>query len=162
MSQYGGQYGPYYALDYWSVFSQATLLWFVDMEDGVSFVLRDLSNGVEAYAAKLLAFTERVRASEKPVKAFVTSYALKGGTATVNGIRVPATDFLLSEVCGFHGRLFNNGYNGKYINQHYFLHYEAMSYGVRIVKHREGGRGDVAITSKTQNVWAVNPQEVIR
>lgn len=87
---------------------------------------------------------------------------LKGGTATVNGIRVPATDFLLSEVCGFHGRLFNNGYNGKYINQHYFLHYEAMSYGVRIVKHREGGRGDVAITSKTQNVWAVNPQEVIR
>lgn len=75
---------------------------------------------------------------------------------------MPATDFLLSEVCGFHGRLFNNGYNGKYINQHYFLHYEAMSYGVRIVKHREGGRGDVAITSKTQNVWAVNPQEVIR
>ena len=162
MSQYGGQYGPYYALDYWSDFSQATLLWFVDMEDGVSFVLRDLSNGVEAYAAKLLAFTERVCASEKPVKAFVTSYALKGGTATVNGIRVHATDFLLSEVCGFHGRLFNNGYNGKYINQHYFLHYEAMSYGVRIVKHREGGRGDVAITSKTQNVWAVNPQEVIR
>lgn len=28
----------------------------------------------------------------------------------------------------------------------------------RIIKHREGGRGDVVIWSDSQNVWAVNPQ----
>lgn len=134
-----------------------TLFWFADMEDGVSFVLRDLSNGTEAYAAKMLAFTDRVRASKKHVKAFVTSYALKGDTATVNGIRVPATDFLLSEVCGFHG--FRVGPKWAYFPQHYFLHY--ASYGARIVKHREGGRGDVVLASDDQSVWAVNPQEIL-
>lgn len=156
---YGGQYGPYYALN-WSGFNQTTLLWFTDMEDGVSFVLRDLSNGTEAYAAKIRAFTDRVRASKKPIKAFVTSYAMKGDTATVNGIRVPATNFLLSEVCGFHGPRI--GPKWTYISQQVFLHYEAMSYGVRIVKRREGGRGDVVLASNTQSVWAANPKEVIR
>lgn len=149
---YGGQYGPYYALD-WGGFNQTNLFWFVDMEEGVSFVLRDLSNGTEAYAAKIRAFTDRVRASKNPIKAFVSSYALKGDTATVNGIRVPATNFLLSEVCGFYGSRI--GPKWTYIPQHFFLGY--TSYGVRVIKHREGGRGDVAITSDTQSVWAVNP-----
>lgn len=84
-------------------------------------------------------------------------HALKGDTATVNGIRVPATDFLLSEVCGFHG--FRVGPKWAYFPQHYFLHY--ASYGARIVKHREGGRGDVVLASDDQSVWAVNPQEIL-
>lgn len=155
--EYAGQYGPYCANDWSGFVNQTTLFWFADMEDGVSFVLRDLSNGTEAYAAKMLAFTDRVRASKKHVKAFVTSYALKGDTATVNGIRVPATDFLLSEVCGFHG--FRVGPKWAYFPQHYFLHY--ASYGARIVKHREGGRGDVVLASDDQSVWAVNPQEIL-
>lgn len=150
---YGGQYGPYYALN-WSGFNQKTLFWFADMEDGVSFVLRDLSNGTEAYAAKLRAFTDRVRASEGAIKTFVTDYALKGNTATINGVRVPATDFLLSEVCGFHGNKI--GPKWTHIHDYYFFSY--ASYSARIIKHREGGRGDVVIWSDSQNVWAVNPQ----
>ena len=124
------------------------------MEDGVSFVLRDLSNGTEAYAAKLRAFTDRVRASEGAIKTFVTDYALKGNTATINGVRVPATDFLLSEVCGFHG----NKIGPKWTRIHDYYFFSYASYSARIIKHREGGRGDVVIWSDSQNVWAVNPQ----
>lgn len=126
------------------------------MEDGVSLVLRDLANGTDAYAEKLYAFTERVRASKTPIKTFVTGYALKGNTATVNGTRVPATDLLLSEVCGFHGDCI--GPKGGYIPYHYFF-YAAKTYGARILKHREGGRGDVTIYSDSQSVWSLNPQK---
>lgn len=62
-----------------------------------------------------------------------------------------------SEVCGFHG--FRVGPKWAYFPQHYFLHY--ASYGARIVKHREGGRGDVVLASDDQSVWAVNPQEIL-
>lgn len=151
--QYGDR-GPYY-VGAWYGFHQTLLLWFADMEGGLSLVLRDLSNGAEAYVAKLRAFTERVRASKEPIKTFVTGYALKGNTATVNGVRVPATDFLLSEVCGFHGHRI--GYKSTFIPDWIFFH--AQGYSVRIIKHRAGGRGDVTITSDTQSVWAINPQE---
>lgn len=100
-NQYGYK-GPYYASN-WYGFHQTVLFWFTDMEGGVSLVLRNFSDGAEAYVAKLRDFTERVRASKNPIKTFITGYALKGNTATVDGTRVPATDFLLSEVCGFHG-----------------------------------------------------------
>lgn len=153
-SQYGYQ-GPYY-VGAWYGFKQTTLFWFTDMEEGVSLVLRDLANGADAYAAKLYAFTQRVRASKNPVHTFITGYALKGTTATVNGTRVPATDLLLSEVCGFHGDRI--GPKGTFIPCHYFF-YNAKSYGVRVLKHREGGRGDVTICSESQSVWAVNPQK---
>ena len=153
-SQYGYQ-GPYYA-GAWYGFKQATMFYFTDMEDGVSLVLRDLANGTEAYAAKLYAFTQRVRASKTPFHTFVTGYALKGNTATVNGKRVPATDFLLSEVCGFHGD--NIDPKGSYIPYHYFF-YTGKTYGARILKHREGGRGDVTICSDSQSVWALNTQK---
>lgn len=153
-SQYGYQ-GPYY-VGAWYGFKQTTLFWFTDMEEGVSLVLRDLANGADAYAAKLYAFTQRVRASKNPVHTFITGYALKGTTATVNGTRVPATDLLLSEVCGFHGDRI--GPKGTFIPYHYFF-YNAKSYGVRVLKHREGGRGDVTICSESQSVWAVNPQK---
>lgn len=132
------------------------MFYFTDMEDGVSLVLRDLTNGTDEYAAKLYAFTQRVRASKPPIKTFVTGYALKGNTATVNGIRVPATDLLLSEVCGFHGDRI--GPKGSYIPYHYFF-YAAKTYGARILKHREGGRGDITIYSESQSVWALNPQK---
>lgn len=153
-SQYGYQ-GPYY-VGTWYGFKQTTLFWFTDMEEGVSLVLRDLANGADAYAAKLYAFTQRVRASKTPVHTFITGYALKGTIATVNGTRVPATDLLLSEVCGFHGD--HIGPKGTFIPYHYFF-YAAKTYGVRILKHREGGRGDVTIYSESQSVWAVNPQK---
>ena len=153
-SQYGYQ-GPYY-VGAWYGFKQTTLFWFTDMEEGVSLVLRDLANGADAYAAKLYAFTQRVRASKNPVHTFITGYALKGTTATVNGTRVPATDLLLSEVCGFHGDRISP--KGTFIPYHYFF-YNAKSYGVRVLKHREGGRGDVTICSESQSVWAVNPQK---
>ena len=153
-SQYGYQ-GPYY-VGAWYGFKPATLFWFTDMEEGVSLVLRDLANGTDAYAKKLYAFTQRVRASKKPIKTFVTGYALKGNTATVNGKRVPATDFLLSEVCGFHGD--NIGPKGDYIPYHYFFD-DAKIYGVRILKHREGGRGDVTIYSDSQSVWAIKTRK---
>lgn len=148
--QYGDR-GPYY-VGAWYGFHQTLLLWFADMEGGLSLVLRDLSNGAEGYVAKLRDFTERVRASKEPIKTFVTGYDLKGDTATVNGVRVPATNFLLSEVCGFHGNRI--GYESTYIHDWIFFRY-----GVRIIKHRAGGRGDVTITSDTQSVWAINPQE---
>ena len=147
--QYGDR-GPYY-VGAWYGFHQTLLLWFADMEGGLSLVLRDLSNGAEGYVAKLRDFTERVRASKEPIKTFVTGYALKGDTATVNGVRVPATDFLLSEVCGFHGNRI--GYESTYIHDWIFFRY-----GARIIKHRAGGRGDVTIYSDSQSVWAVNPQ----
>lgn len=150
--QYGDR-GPYY-VGAWYGFHQTLLLWFADMEGGLSLVLRDLSNRAESYVAKLRDFTERVRASKEPIKTFVTGYDLKGDTATVNGVRVPATDFLLSEVCGFHGNRI--GYESTYIHDWIFFRY-----GVRIIKHRAGGRGDVTITSDTQSVWAVNPQKGI-
>lgn len=146
-NQYGYK-GPYYASN-WYGFNQTTIFWFTDMEGGVSLVLRDFSDGAEAYVAKLRAFTERVRASKNPIKTFITGYALKGNTATVNGTRVPATDLLLSEICGWH-RL-----NGKVVPT---FHY-ADTLGARIIKHRGGGRGDVTLISRTQNVWAINPQE---
>lgn len=149
-NQYGYK-GPYYASN-WYGFHQTVLFWFTDMEGGVSLVLRNFSDGAEAYVAKLRDFTERVRASKEPIKTFVTGYALKGDTATVNGVRVPATDFLLSEVCGFHGNRI--GYESTYIHDWIFFRY-----GARIIKHRAGGRGDVTITSDTQSVWAVNPQK---
>lgn len=148
--QYGDR-GPYY-VGAWYGFHQTLLLWFADMEGGLSLVLRDLSNGAEGYVAKLRDFTERVRASKEPIKTFVTGYALKGDTATVNGVRVPATDFLLSEVCGFHGNRI--GYESTYIHDWIFFRY-----GARIIKHRAGGRGDVTIYSDSQSVWAVNPQK---
>ena len=151
--QYGDR-GPYY-VGAWYGFHQTLLLWFADMEGGLSLVLRDLSNGAEGYVAKLRDFTERVRASKEPIKTFVTGYALKGNTVTVNGVRVPAADFLLSEVCGFHGHRI--GYESTFIPDWIFFH--AQGYGVRIIKHRAGGRGDVTITSDTQSVWAINPQE---
>lgn len=153
-SQYG-YHGPYYE-GAWYGFKQATLFWFTDMEEGVSLVIRDLANGADAYVAKLYAFTQRVRASKNPVHTVITGYALKGNTATVNGTRVPATDLLLSEVCGFHGD--HIGPKGTFIPYHYFF-YNAKSYGVRILKHREGGRGDVTIYSDSQSVWALNPQK---
>lgn len=156
-SQYGYQ-GPYYA-GAWYGFKQATMFYFTDMEDGVSLVLRDLANGTDTYAAKLYAFTQRVRASKTPFHTFVTGYALKGNTATVNGKRVPATDLLLSEVCGFHGD--NIGPKDSYIPYHYFF-YTGKTYGARILKHREGGRGDVTICSDTQSVWAINTQKGTR
>lgn len=148
--QYGDR-GPYY-VGAWYGFHQTLLLWFADMEGGLSLVLRDLSNGAEGYVAKLRDFTERVRASKEPIKTFVTGYDLKGNTATVNGVRVPATDFLLSEVCGFHGNRI--GYESTYIHDWIFFRY-----GARIIKHRAGGRGDVTIYSDSQSVWAVNPQK---
>lgn len=156
-TQYGYK-GPYYASN-WYGFKQTVLFRFTDMEEGVSLVLRDFSDGTEAYVAKLRDFTERVRASKNPIKTFITGYALKGNTATVNGTRVPATDFLLSEVCGFHGN--NIGPKGSYIPYNYFF-YDAKTYGARILKHREGGRGDVTIYSDSQSVWAVNPQKGTR
>lgn len=149
-NQYGYK-GPYYASN-WYGFHQTVLLWFTDMEGGLSLVLRDLSNGAEGYVAKLRDFTERVRASKEPIKTFVTGYDLKGDTVTVNGVRVPATNFLLSEVCGFHGNRI--GYESTYIHDWIFFRYSA-----RIIKHRAGGRGDVTITSDTQSVWAINPQK---
>ena len=157
-SKYQQPHGPYY-VSQWYGFKQATLFWFTDMEDGVSLVLRDLANGADAYAAKLYAFTQRVRASKNPIKTFVTGYALKGNTATVNGKRVPATDLLLSEVCGFHGD--NIGPKDSYIPYRYFF-YDAKTYGARILKHREGGRGDVTIYSDSQSVWAINTQKGTR
>ena len=157
-SRYQQSHGPYYE-GQWYGFKQATLFYFTDMEDGVSLVLRDLANGADAYAAKLYAFTQRVRASKNPIKTFVTDYALKGNTATVNGKRVPATDLLLSEVCGFHGD--NIDPKGSYIPYHYFF-YDAKTYGARILKHREGGRGDVTIYSDSQSVWAINTQKGTR
>mgnify|MGYP001740515815 FL=1 len=72
---------------------------------------------------------------------------------------MPATDLLLSEVCGFHGD--HIGLKGGYIPYHYFF-YAAKTYGARILKHREGGRGDVTIYSDFQSVWAVNPQKGTR
>ena len=152
-NQYGYK-GPYYASN-WYGFHQTVLFWFTDMEEGVSLVLRDFSDGAEAYVAKLRDFTERVRASKNPIKTFITGYALKGNTATVNGTRVPATDFLLSEVCGFHGHRI--GPEASFIPDWIFFH--PQNYGVRIIKHRAGGRGDVTITSNTQSVWAINPQK---
>lgn len=153
-NQYGYK-GPYYASD-WYGFHQTVLFWFTDMEEGVSLVLRNFSNdGAEAYVAKLRDFTERVRASKNPIKTFITGYALKGNTATVDGTRVPATDFLLSEVCGFHGHRI--GPEASFIPDWIFFH--PQNYGVRIIKHRAGGRGDVTITSNTQSVWAINPQK---
>lgn len=152
-NQYGYK-GPYYASN-WYGFKQTVLFWFTDMEGGLSLVLRDLSNGAEAYVAKLRAFTERVRASKEPIKTFVTGYDLKGNTATVNGKCVPATDFLLSEVCGFHGNRI--GPEASFIPDWIFFH--AQGYGVRVLKHRAGGRGDVTIYSESQSVWAVNPQK---
>nr|WP_296531018.1 hypothetical protein [uncultured Actinomyces sp.] len=153
-NQYGYK-GPYYASN-WYGFKQTVLFWFTDMEGGVSLVLRNFSNdGAEAYVAKLRAFTERVRASKEPIKTFVTGYALKGNTATVNGKCVPATDFLLSEVCGFHGHRI--GPEASFIPDWIFFH--AQGYGVRVLKHRAGGRGDVTIYSESQSVWAVNPQK---
>lgn len=149
-NQYGYK-GPYYASN-WYGFKQTVLFRFTDMEEGVSLVLRDLSNGAEAYVAKLRDFTERVRASKEPIKTFVTGYDVKGDTVTVNGVRVPATDFLLSEVCGFHGNRI--GYESTYIHDWIFFRY-----GARIIKHRAGGRGDVTIYSDSQSVWAVNPQK---
>lgn len=151
--QYGDR-GPYY-VGAWYGFHQTLLLWFADMEGGLSLVLRDLSNGAEGYVAKLRDFTERVRASKEPIKTFITGYALKGDTATVDGTRVPATDFLLSEVCGFHGHRI--GPEASFIPDWIFFH--PQNYGVRIIKHRAGGRGDVTITSNTQSVWAINPQK---
>lgn len=150
-NQYGYK-GPYYASN-WYGFHQTVLFWFTDMEEGVSLVLRDFSDGAEAYVAKLRDFAERVRASKNPIKTFITGYALKGNTATVNGTRVPATDFLLSEVCGFHGHRI--GPEASFIPDWIFFH--PQNYGVRIIKHRAGGRGDVTITSNTQSVWAINP-----
>ena len=117
------------------------------------------ATSADASAAKLYAFTQRVRASKNPIKTFVTGYALKGNTATVNGKRVPATDLLLSEVCGFHGD--NICPKGDYIPYHYFF-YDAKTYGARILKHREGGRGDVTIYSDSQSVWALNTQKGTR
>lgn len=76
-------------------------------------------------------------------------------TATVNGTRVPATDFLLSEVCGLHGHRI--GPEASFIPDWIFFH--PQNYGVRIIKHRAGGRGDVTIYSDSQSVWAVNPQK---
>ena len=92
---------------------------------------------------------EQIHAHDTEIKTYVTGYALKGNTATVNGTRVPATDLLLSEICGWH-RL-----NGKVVPT---FHY-ADTLGARIIKHRGGGRGDVTLISRTQNVWAINPQE---
>lgn len=66
---------------------------------------------------------------------------------------------LLSEVCGFHGD--NIGPKGDYIPYHYFF-YDAKIYGARILKHREGGRGDVTIYSDSQSVWALNTQKGTR
>lgn len=152
-NQYGYK-GPYYASN-WYGFKQTVLFRFTDMEEGVSLVLRDFSDGAEAYVAKLRDFTERVRASKNPIKTFITGYALKGNTATVNGTRVPATDFLLSEVCGLHGHRI--GPEASFIPDWIFFH--PQGYGVRIIKHRVGGRGDVTITSNTQSVWAINPQK---
>ena len=152
-NQYGYK-GPYYASN-WYGFHQTVLFWFTDMEGGVSFVLRDFSDGAEAYVAKLRDFTERVRASKNPIKTFITGYALKGNTATVDGTRVPATDFLLSEVCGFHGHRI--GPEASFIPDWIFFH--PQGYGVRIIKHCAGGRGDVTIYSDSQSVWAVNPQK---
>lgn len=152
-NQYGYK-GPYYASN-WYGFHQTVLFWFTDMEGGVSLVLRNFSDGAEAYVAKLRDFTERVRASKNPIKTFITGYALKGNTATVDGTRVPATDFLLSEVCGFHGHRI--GPEASFIPDWIFFH--PQGYGVRIVKHRGGGRGDVTITSNTQSVWAIDPQK---
>lgn len=152
-NQYGYK-GPYYASN-WYGFHQTVLFWFTDMEEGVSLVLRDFSDGAEAYVAKLRDFTERVRASKNPIKTFITGYALKGNTATVDGTRVPATDFLLSEVCGFHGHRI--GPEASFIPDWIFFH--PQGYGVRIVKHRGGGREDVTIYSDSQSVWAVNPQK---
>lgn len=152
-NQYGYK-GPYYASN-WYGFKQTVLFRFTDMEEGVSFVLRDFSDGAEAYVAKLRDFTERVRASKNPIKTFITGYALKGNAATVNGTRVPATDFLLSEVCGLHGHRI--GHEASFIPDWIFFH--PQGYGVRIIKHRAGGRGDVTIYSDSQSVWAVNPQK---
>ena len=152
-NQYGYK-GPYYASN-WYGFKQTVLFRFTDMEEGVSLVLRDFSDGAEAYVAKLRDFTERVRASKNPIKTFITGYALKGNTATVDGTRVPATDFLLSEVCGFHGHRI--GPEASFIPDWIFFH--PQNYGVRIIKHRGGGRGDVTITSNTQSVWAIDPQK---
>lgn len=152
-NQYGYK-GPYYASN-WYGFHQTVLFWFTDMEGGVSLVLRNFSDGAEAYVAKLRDFTERVRASKNPIKTFITGYALKGNTATVDGTRVPATDFLLSEVCGFHGHRI--GPEASFIPDWILFH--PQGYGVRIVKHRGGGRGDVTITSNTQSVWAIDPQK---
>lgn len=48
--------------------------------------------------------------------------------------------------CGFHGDRI--GPKGGYIPYHYFF-YTGKTYGARILKHREGGRGDVTIYSDT-------------
>lgn len=152
-NQYGYK-GPYYASN-WYGFHQTVLFWFTDMEEDVSLVLRNFSDGAEAYVAKLRDFTERVRTSKNPIKTFITGYALKGNTATVDGTRVPATDFLLSEVCGFHGHRI--GPEASFIPD--WIFFRPQGYGVRIVKHRGGGRGDVTITSSTHSVWAINPQK---
>lgn len=59
--------------------------------------------------------------------------------------------------CGFHGDRI--GPKGTFIPYHYYFFYNAKSYGVRVLKHRAGGRGDVTIYSESQSVWAVNPQK---
>lgn len=128
------------------------LFWFADTEGGVSLVLRDFSNGFSAYLEKLQAFTEQIHAHDTEIKTYITGYALKGTTATVNGTRVPATDLLPSEIRGQH-RL-----DGKLVPT---FHY-ADTVGVRILKHRGGERGYVTIISRTQNVWALNTQKGTR
>lgn len=129
--------------------TNVNLLWFADGDGGVSLVLRDFTHGTSGYLKKLQALMEQIHAHDTEIKTYVTGYALKGNTATVNGTRVPATDFLLSEICGWH-RL-----NGKVVPTFYY----ADTLGARIIKHRGGGRGDVTLISRTQNVWAITPQE---
>lgn len=129
--------------------TNVNLFWFADGDGGVSLVLRDFTHGTSGYLKKLQALMEQIHANDTEIKTYVTGYALKGTTATVNGTRVPATDLLLSEICGWH-RL-----NGKVVPT---FHY-ADTLGARIIKHRGGGRGDVTLISRTQNVWAITPQE---
>jgi hypothetical protein len=129
--------------------TNAYLFWHTDTEGGVSFVLRNFSNGFSAYLEKLQAFTEQIYAHDTEIKTYITGYALKGTTATVNGTRVPATDLLPSEIRGEH-RL-----DGKLVPT---FHYINMV-GVRVLKHRGGERGYITIISRTQNVWAITPQE---
>lgn len=132
----------------WNSPQNMPLFWFAD-DDSASLVLRDFTHGTSGYLKKLQALMEQIYAHDTEIKTYVTGYALKGNTATVNGTRVPATDLLLSEICGWH-RL-----NGKVVPT---FHY-ADTLGARIIKHRGGGRGDVTLISRTQNVWAINPQE---
>lgn len=152
-NQYGYK-GPYYASN-WYGFHQTVLFWFTDMEGGVSLVLRNFSDGAEAYVAKLRDFTERVRASKNPIKTFITGYALKGNTATVDGTRVPAptssspksvASTAIASVPRPPSSLIGSSSTPRTT--------VCVSF-----KHRAGGRGDVTITSNTQSVWAINPQK---